>query len=186
MSLMEAIRRATGGKPRMEDKKPDEMEEDETDTSAEGDEKDVDAEDDEETAPDAEGEEKDPDAEDDEEIAPDAEDEEDKKMTAADRKVYGRGRKAERKRLAKILGSKAAEANPALAAHLAFNTSDSAGKALAALKASGPSAVGNLASRMAGRNSRTGRGGEAPAGKRDAGAAWDKAMAAAGVKAKGK
>lgn len=182
MSLMEAIRRATGGKPRMEDKKPDEMEEEETDTSAEGDEKDVEAEGEEDDTS-AEGEKKDAEDGEDETCA---EDEEDKTMSAAERTAFARGRSAERTRVAKILGSKAAEANPALAAHLAFNTSDDVAKSLAALKASAPSASAGLASRMAGRGSRTGRGGEAPAGKRDAGAAWDKAMAAAGVKAKGK
>jgi hypothetical protein len=173
MSLINAIRRAAGGagKPRLEDEKP---ETDDEETSAEAEEKDASAEDD--------GAEPDAEAKDGEEE--DAE--EDKSMSAEARAGFARGRRAERRRLAAILGSKEAEASPALAAHYAFQTSDPASKALAALKAAGPSAATGLASRMTGRSgSRLGAGGEKAAGK-DHGSGWDSALAKAGVARKGK
>lgn len=182
MSLMNAIRRATGGagKPRLEDEKPEEVEaeEGEKETGAETEEKE----------PDAEDEEKEPDAENDE-LEEGAEGEEDKNMNAAQRAAFAKGRSAERKRIGAILGSPAAEANPTLAAHLAFATADSPKKALAALKAAGPAAGANgLSARMnARRPSQLGRGGESSSRAKDAGAVWDSAMTKAGVnKTKGK
>lgn len=188
MSLMEAIRRATGGagKPRLEDKKPEEIEEEEKETSAAEEDKEPEAEADEEKEPEA------ADPAEEEEDETEAEDEQEereaKKFSASERAAFATGRKAERRRLSKILGSKAAEGNPQLAAHLAFNTSDPASKALAALKAAGPSAAaGGLASRMNARPpSKTGRGGENASRAKDAGAAWDGPLAKAGVKLKGK
>ncbi|TPL30183.1 hypothetical protein [Mesorhizobium sp. B2-4-7] len=174
-SLMNAIRRATGGKPRLEDDKPAETDEDKAEAVDTTDGDDEDETDDDE--PDAEDEKDEPDAED---------DKDDKDMSAADRATFAKGRKAERKRIGAILGSKAAQANPTLAAHLAFATNDRAAKAIAALKAAGPAASAtNLASRMGSRASQLGRGGEKPRSK-DAGAAWDGPLAAAGVKVKGK
>lgn len=190
-SLMEAIRRATGGagKPRLDDKKPDDME-DEDKTSAEDETDDPDAEDDEDK-PAAEDGKDDPDAEEDEDET-EAEDEEEertaKKLSAPERSAFAKGRKAERRRLSKILGSKAASANPTLAAHLAFATSDPASKALASLKAAGPAASnGGIAARMNNRPpSRTGRGGENATRSKDAASAWSGPLAKAGVKLKGK
>src|SRR5690606_17052382 len=141
--------------PEDEDKPEAETEEDET--SAETEEDETVAEGDEDTDPEAEDEEDDTVAEDDEETEP---------------KAKAAGRKAERKRIAAILGSKAGEANPALAAHLAFSTPDSAKKALAALKAAGPaSANARLGNLMAGRASQTGRGGVRNSGA-SAGSSW--------------
>ncbi|MCA0027344.1 MULTISPECIES: hypothetical protein [unclassified Mesorhizobium] len=177
-SLMNAIRRATGGKPRLEDDKPEDTDEDKNkaeDTADEpADEDDVSDDDD----PEAEDDKDEPDAE---------EGKDDKDMSAADRAVFARGRKAERKRIGAILGSKAAAANPALAAHLAFATNDRASKVLAALKAAGPAAsTSGLAARMGSRPSQLGRGGDKPTSRKDAGAAWDGALAAAGVKTRRK
>ncbi len=61
------------------------------------------------------------------------------------------GRAQERKRMGAIMGNPAADANPQLAAHLAFATHMSAADAITALKAAGPGA-GTLATRMAGAN----------------------------------
>ncbi|AOM40501.1 hypothetical protein [Xenorhabdus hominickii] len=70
----------------------------------------------------------DPDAEDDDEDDdPDAEDDEDVK----------KGRRAERKRCARIFGSQYAAGRPDMAAHLALNTSMSASEAISTLKAMG-------------------------------------------------
>ncbi|TPN16236.1 hypothetical protein FJ973_05965 [Mesorhizobium sp. B2-1-3] len=166
-SLMNAIRRATGGNPRLEDDKPDDTDEDKNKAEDTADEP----------------------ADDDDDVSDDddPEAEEDKDMSAADRAVFARGRKVERKRIGAILGSKAAMANPALAAHLAFATNDRASKVLAALKAAGPAASATgLAARMGNRPSQLGRGGDRPTSRKDAGAAWDGALAAAGVKTKRK
>ena len=87
----------------------------------------------------------------------------DETMSAADRRSFAQGRRAERARMAAILGSEAAEANPPLAAHLAFNTAMAADDALAALKAGGvPKAKGNLRSRVQGAAGQTplGNGGK--------------------------
>ena len=198
MSLMSAIRRVARGKGRgrVEDDKPEDLEDEDKDTGAEEDRTDPDAEEDDvenhaeddEKDPDAEDDETDPDAEDDEDAA-DAEDKDEersaKKMSASARAAYLKGRKAERGRISRILGSKAAADNPALAAHLAFATGDSSSKALSALKAAGASGSGRLAGRMNARPaSRTGRGGEDTRSGRDASTSWGRALAKAGVKGK--
>lgn len=168
MSLAEAIRAAVGGrktgaKARIEDERPEDLEEeenrdaegDEDETEAEGDDPDTDAEDGEpDNAADDDGDEKSPEA----------------------RKAHARGRMAERTRMAAILGSAAAEANPGLAAHLAFSTSMKAAAALKTLSAASAGGQGKLAARMAAaRQPRLGGGGDAP---RDA-----RAATVAGVKA---
>ncbi|RNT18839.1 hypothetical protein B9Z91_004815 [Morganella morganii subsp. morganii] len=48
-----------------------------------------------------------------------------------------KGRRAERKRCARIFGSKAAAGRPDMAAHLAFNTRMSSSEAISTLKAMG-------------------------------------------------
>lgn len=100
-------------------------EEDEHDEDAEDDEDREDAEeqDDEKQgrkAKKAEGDDDDPDAEDDDE-----------------NKDVKKGRRAERKRCARIFGSKAAAGRPDMAAHLAFNTRMSSSEAISTLKAMG-------------------------------------------------
>lgn len=100
-------------------------EEDERDEDAEDDEDREDAEeqDDEKQgrkAKKAEGDDDDPDAEDDDE-----------------NKDVKKGRRAERKRCARIFGSKAAAGRPDMAAHLAFNTRMSSSEAISTLKAMG-------------------------------------------------
>ncbi len=75
----------------------------------------------------------DPDAEDDEE---DVEDEEDAEEDD-DNKDVKKGRRAERKRCARIFGSKYAAGRPDMAAHFAFNTKMSSSEAISTLKAMG-------------------------------------------------
>lgn len=75
----------------------------------------------------------DPDAEDDDENAEGDEDAEDDE----DNKDVKKGRRAERKRCARIFGSKAAAERPDMAAHLAFNTRMSSSEAISTLKAMG-------------------------------------------------
>lgn len=93
----------------------------------------------------AENDEDDPDAEEDDENAEgddeDAEDDEDNKDVK-------KGRRAERKRCARIFGSKAAAGRPDIAAHLAFNTRMSSSEAISTLKAMGgaPAPQSNLRS----------------------------------------
>ncbi|MEY0594874.1 hypothetical protein AB7309_15535 [Providencia manganoxydans] len=82
----------------------------------------------------AEDDDEDPDAEDDENAEGDDEDAEDD-----DNKDVKKGRRAERKRCARIFGSKAAAARPDMAAHLAFNTNLSSSEAISTLKAMGGS-----------------------------------------------
>lgn len=191
MSLMNAIRRVTGGngRLRLEDERPEDAEDEDRETGAEETREDPDAEEDEvenhaeddPEAPDAEDDPEDPDAEDDKEES------EAKKMSAAERAAFAKGRRAERRRIGTILGSKAAAANPSLAAHLAFSTSDRAGKAIGVLKAGASSQTGKLAGRMNGRPaSRTGRGGEAPGAGRTAAGGWGKVLAKAGLSGKPK
>lgn len=143
MSLVNAIRAAMRGgtmKSRLEEEDPEKVEED----------PEKDAEGDDEENPGAEGDDPEEDAEDDEENPADGEEEEEKGMSAKDRKTFARGRRAERRRIAAILGSTSAEASPKLAAHFAFGTGMKAQQALAALKASdAPSAGSSLAARMA-------------------------------------
>ncbi|EPL8481705.1 hypothetical protein OGQ07_003991, partial [Morganella morganii] len=107
-------------------------EEDEHDKDAEDDENSEDAEeqDDEKQgrkAKKAEDDDDDADAEGDEE---DAEDDDENKDVK-------KGRRAERKRCARIFGSKAAAGRPDMAAHLAFNTRMSSSEAISTLKAMG-------------------------------------------------
>lgn len=113
-------------------------EEDERDEDAEDDEDREDAEeqDDEKQghkAKKAEGDDADPDAEDDEDAEGDDEDAEDDD----ENKDVKKGRRAERKRCARIFGSKAAAGRPDMAAHLAFNTRMSSSEAISTLKAMG-------------------------------------------------
>ncbi|EMD0831977.1 hypothetical protein VP018_003872 [Morganella morganii] len=81
----------------------------------------------------AEGDDDDPDAGDDENAEGDDEDAEDDD----DNKDVKKGRRAERKRCARIFGSKAAAGRPDMAAHLAFNTRMSSSEAISTLKAMG-------------------------------------------------
>ncbi|HHU4727687.1 TPA: hypothetical protein ACUE4H_004734 [Klebsiella quasipneumoniae] len=109
---------------------------------AEEDERDDDAEDD----PDNDAEEEDPeeDAEDDSDD-PDASEEDDPDDDGDDdckeSKAVKNARIAERKRCARIFGSKHAAANPALAASLAFNTGMSSAAAINVLASSAPAAA---------------------------------------------
>ncbi|MGJ7161991.1 hypothetical protein [Morganella morganii] len=113
-------------------------EEDERDEDAEDDEDREDAEeqDDEKQgrkakkAKKAGGDDDDPDAEDDEDAEGDDEDDDENKDVK-------KGRRAERKRCARIFGSKAAAGRPDMAAHLAFNTRMSSSEAISTLKAMG-------------------------------------------------
>lgn len=145
MSLASAIRAAVGGRntrKRLEEDKPEELEDDLQPDEAEDDPENPDAE----TDPD-------PDAEEEEPVADDEEKPGD----------YARGREAERSRMSAILGSAKAEQNPSLAAHLAFNTNMSAKQAVATLAASGSSrALSSLSGRMQGRVPALGNGGAAP------------------------
>lgn len=146
MSLASAIRAAVGGRntrKRLEEDKPEDMEDDLKPDEAEDDPENPDAE----TDPDPEADEDDPVANDDEEKSGD----------------YARGRKAERKRNSAILGSSLAERHPSLAAHIAFNTNMSAKQGFAALKAADASrASPSLSGRMQGRVPALGNGGAAP------------------------
>lgn len=148
MSLASAIRAAVGGRvnsPRLEEQKPEDLEEENKPEEVEGDDPaPADDTDDEEKPEEIEG----------DDTAP------------ADEKKDGefaKGRKAERSRMAAILGSSKADANPTLAAHLAFNTGMSAKQAVATLSASAsaPGAPG-LAGRMQGRVPALGNGGNKP------------------------
>ncbi|MEM8145818.1 hypothetical protein Q4R42_17845 [Morganella morganii subsp. sibonii] len=111
-------------------------EEDECDEDAEDDEDREDAEDqdDEKQGRKAKkADDDDPDAEDDENAEGDDEDAEDDD----ENKDVKKGRRAERKRCARIFGSKAAAGRPDMAAHLAFNTRMSSSEAISTLKAMG-------------------------------------------------
>lgn len=128
--------RAEGGKP--EDDMEDDIPEEEAEKSAPQD--------------DAEGGEPEDEAEGD---VPDedAEDEgTDDEMSVSGRAAFANGRKAERARIAAIMGSPSADANPKLAAHLAFMTSMGKTAALAALEAGGDTPSGKLAGKMAAAN----------------------------------
>lgn len=148
MSLARAIRAAVGGrslKSRLEDEKPEDLEDDEKPEDAEGDEP------------------VDPDADDGDDPKPEADEDDPVADEDKDEGEYARGRRAERNRMSAILGSNNADANPSLAAHLAFSTNMSAKNAIATLKASGSGAPGqpSLASRMNGRVPALGNGGTA-------------------------
>lgn len=185
MSLAQMIRRVAGGKrPRMSEEDRQDMEDEDRVPDGEDNDPETEAETD---APDKDAE--DDDLQPDDDSEPEATDEEtDKGMSKAEKTAFAKGRRAERARIGSILGSSQADSNPALAAHLAFKTADSPRKALAALKAGGPSASSaGLSARMRGLGaSRTGRGGEADSRHSDSASAWDGALAKAGVKIKGK
>lgn len=175
MSLAQMIRRVAGGqRVRMSDDEKPDMEDEDKDPAAEDD----------QPTPEDDSDGDDADAEDEhpEEEATAEDDATDKDMSAAEKKAFAKGRTAERKRIGAILGSKNAEANPSLAAHLAFKTADSARKALATLQHGGASATGGgLSGRMNARGpSRTGRGGDEDVRSKDAGSSWDGALARAG------
>lgn len=78
----------------------------------------------------------DPDADDDDDDAGAEDDEEDAEGDDENKDVK-KGRRAERKRCARIFGSKAAAGRPDMAAHLAFNTRMSSSEAISTLKAMG-------------------------------------------------
>ena len=107
---------------------------------AEDDERDDDAEDDDEHDDDAEDDDRDEDAEDDDgdDNDPDAEDDDGDDGKKKDSKAARQARASERKRCARIFGSKHAAANPALAASLAFNTGMSSAAAISVLASSAP------------------------------------------------
>lgn len=179
MSLAQMIRRVAGGhNTRMSDDEKPDMKDEDTETSAADDQPETGDDD----SADQVGDETS--AEDDQpEDGDQAEDEvSDKDMSAAEKKAFAKGRTAERKRIGAILGSPKADANPALAAHLAFKTADSSKKALATLAHGGATAgSGSLAGRMNARGaSRTGRGGETEVRNKDAGTSWDGALARSG------
>lgn len=107
---------------------------------AEEDKRDEDAEDDDERDDDAEEDERDEDAEEDDgdDGDPDAEEDDGDDGKKKDGKAARQARASERKRCARIFGSKHAAANPALAASLAFNTGMSSAAAISVLASSGP------------------------------------------------
>ncbi|EPY9201632.1 hypothetical protein ACXHVK_001186 [Morganella morganii] len=124
--------------------------------TAEEDERDEDAEDDEdrENAEDQDDEKqgrKAKKAEDDDDDA-DAEGDEEDAEDDDENKDVKKGRRAERKRCARIFGSKAAAGRPDMAAHLAFNTRMSSSEAISTMKAMGavqpPTQRASLDSRM--------------------------------------
>ena len=105
-----------------EDEREDDADDDERDDDAEEDERDDDAEDDCD----------DPDASEDDDSEDDGDD--DRKES----KAVKNARAAERKRCARIFGSKHAAANPSLAASLAFNTGMSSAAAIDVLASTAP------------------------------------------------
>ncbi len=111
------------GRRAEEDEREDDAEDDERDDDAEDDERDDDAEDDGDD-PGA--------AEDDDDSEDDGDD--DRKES----KAVKNARAAERKRCARIFGSKHAAANPSLAASLAFNTGMSSAAAINVLASTAP------------------------------------------------
>ena len=140
---MSSIIRAVAGGPK-------------TNTRAEGDQPEEDMEDDipesddEDSAEGDQPEENQDESAEDDEPEEDASDEDDgDEPKAAASKSFAAGRKAERQRMAAILGNPAADGNPKLAAHLAFATTMKASDAVSALKAGG-STGGKLAGKMAG------------------------------------
>ncbi|EFO5649588.1 hypothetical protein HN186_002335 [Salmonella enterica subsp. enterica serovar Miami] len=107
---------------------------------ADEDERDENAEDDDERDDDAEEDERDENAEDDDgdDDDPDAEEDDGDDGKKKDGKAARQARASERKRCARIFGSKHAAANPALAASLAFNTGMSSAAAIGVLASSSP------------------------------------------------
>ncbi|EIM6617608.1 hypothetical protein LNN14_004087 [Escherichia coli] len=113
------------GRRAEEDEREDDAEDDEREDDAEDDERDDDAEDD--------GDGDDPDAaEDDDDSEDDGDD------NRKESKAVKNARAAERKRYARIFGSKHAAANPSLAASLAFNTGMSSAAAINVLASTAP------------------------------------------------
>ena len=111
------------GRRAEEDEREDDAEDDERDDDAEDDERDDDAEDD----------------GDDPEAAEDNDDsEDDGDDDRKESKAVKNARAAERKRCARIFGSKHAAANPSLAASLAFNTGMSSAAAISVLASTAP------------------------------------------------
>lgn len=107
---------------------------------AEKDDRDEDAEEDDERDDDAEEDDRDEDAEEDDgdDGDPDAEEDDGDDGKNKDGKAARQARASERKRCARIFGSKHAAANPALAASLAFNTGMSSAAAIGVLASSSP------------------------------------------------
>ncbi|HDX8338987.1 TPA: hypothetical protein ROU65_005910 [Raoultella ornithinolytica] len=135
-----------------EDERDDDAEDDDRDDDAEEDERDDDAEDDD-----------DPDASEED----DSDDDDDRKEGNAAKSA----RIAERKRCARIFGSKHAAANPSLAASLAFNTGMSSAAAIDVLASTAPASQPqatrkrSLDQRMQeSENVRLGQDGEKPSG----------------------
>lgn len=124
-------KKARKAKGRAEDDKDrdDNAEDNERDDDAEEDDRDDNAEDDDGDTDADEGDDTDPDAEDD-----DGDDD-------SDDKGAHKARQAERRRCARIFGSKYAAANLPLAASLAFNTGMSSAEAVSVLRASGSQAA---------------------------------------------
>lgn len=137
---------------------------------AEEDERDDDAEDD-DRDDDAEEDERDDDAEDDDDPDASEEDDSDDDDDRKEGKAAKSARIAERKRCARIFGSKHAAANPSLAASLAFNTGMSAAAAIDVLASTTPATQPqatrkrSLDQRMQeSENVRLGQDGEKPSG----------------------
>lgn len=137
---------------------------------AEEDERDDDAEDD-DRDDDAEEDERDDDAEDDDDPDASEEDDSDDDDDRKEGKAAKSARIAERKRCARIFGSKHAAANPSLAASLAFNTGMSAAAAIDVLASTAPATQPqatrkrSLDQRMQeSENVRLGQDGEKPSG----------------------
>lgn len=130
-TLLDLARRLPKRKTKKKSKKAKarRAEEDERDDDAEDDERDDDAEED-ERDDDAEDEGDDPDASEED----DSDDDDDRKEGKAAKSA----RIAERKRCARIFGSKHAAANPSLAASLAFNTGMSSAAAIDVLASTAP------------------------------------------------
>ncbi|HGK7505396.1 TPA: hypothetical protein ACJ569_001282 [Kluyvera cryocrescens] len=107
---------------------------------AEKNDRDEDAEEDDERDDDAEEDDRDEDAEEDDgdDGDPDAEEDDGDDGKNKDGKAARQARASERKRCARIFGSKHAAANPALAASLAFNTGMSSAAAISVLASSAP------------------------------------------------
>jgi hypothetical protein len=147
MSLMSAIRAATRGtgKTRLEDEKPEDMDDDVTEEGEEASEEDEASSDEDET--DAEGEEDETEGED--------EGDEDTSLSARDRRLI----LGEQRRIAAILSHPGADANPQLAAKLAFSADHRmTAKKACDLLASGGKSKGSLADRMKGRSPKIGAG----------------------------
>lgn len=122
-------KKAKARKAEDDERDDDAEDDDERDDDAEDDDRDEDAEDD-------DGDDNDPDAEDDND--PDAEDDDGDDGKKKDSKAARQARASERKRCARIFGSKHAATNPALAASLAFNTGMSSAAAISVLASSAP------------------------------------------------